>query len=54
MLSISESVYEDFIISTIVDYKSQTLSTQVYEDFIISTIVDGNGIVPIGYVSMRT
>ena len=33
-------VYEDFIISTIVDIKEIDSHLVVYEDFIISTIVD--------------
>ena len=48
-------VYEDFIISTIVDSQWYFAnSSSVYEDFIISTIVDHVINNRITFVSMRT
>ena len=48
-------VYEDFIISTIVDKKAVgVLRYSVYEDFIISTIVDQAGDATGDPRSMRT
>ena len=48
-------VYEDFIISTIVDiFPLIPYYFSVYEDFIISTIVDGNLCDMSPQMSMRT
>ena len=47
-------VYEDFIISTIVDLEMSDENEIVYEDFIISTIVDQGNSRILLVLSMRT